>query len=281
MDRRVLGRGLDALIPQTQQEAQLRDKTSTIRLDQIKQSPFQPRQEFDNDKIHELANSIREKGVILPIVVRPRVGNFYELIAGERRFRAARLLGMEEIPAIVRHASDAELLEMSIIENVQREGLNPLEEARAYRRLAQEFGHSQDTIADKVGKDKSSISNLLRILNLPEEIQVMLQKDVISFGHAKALLAFPDPKTQMEYCKAIVEKGWSVRQVENASKPKKRSAKRHSMTGDPDTRELENKLREALGTKVRVIHSKKRGKIEIDYYSLDDLDRLIAKLTRP
>lgn len=279
MERKVLGRGLEALIPQD--AAPKEHKAATLRMDQIKVSPFQPRQEFDMDKIHELANSIREKGVIQPVLVRPRVGNFYELIAGERRFRAARLLGMEEIPAIVRQASDTELLEISIIENVQREELNPVEEARAYRRLAQEFGHTQDAIADKVGKDKSSVSNLLRVLNLPQEIQVFLSKNVISMGHAKALLAFPDSKTQLDYCKAIIEKGWSVRQVENASKPKKRAAKRYSISGDADIRELENRLREALGTKVRVLHSKKRGKIEIDYYSLDDLDRLITRLTRP
>jgi ParB family transcriptional regulator, chromosome partitioning protein len=278
MDRKVLGRGLDALIPQ---DTTPKEKVATLRLELIKASDFQPRQEFDNDRIHDLANSIREKGVIQPVLVRPRVGGYYELIAGERRFRAARLLGMEEIPAIVRHASDAEVLEISIIENVQREGLNAVEEARAYRRLAQEFGHTQDIIADKVGKDKSSVSNILRILNLPEEIQVFLSKNVISLGHAKALLAFPDHKTQLDFCKAIIEKGWSVRQAENASKPKKRAAKRNAISGDADIRDVENRLREALGTKVRVHHSKKRGKIEIEYYSLDDLDRLITRLTRP
>lgn len=282
MERRVLGRGLEALIPQMPQDLAAKgEKASTLRIDQIKISPLQPRQEFDPERINALANSIREKGVIQPVLVRPRVGNDYELIAGERRLRAAKQLGLEEIPAIVRRVSDAELLEISIIENVQREELNPLEEAKAYQRLAQEFGHTQDSIAEKIGKDKSSVSNLLRILNLPEEVQNFLSQNLITLGHAKALLAFPDQNLQLTYCKAIIEKGWSVRQIENASMPKKRSAKRYAISTDNDIRMLEDRLREALGTKVRVLHSKKRGKIEIDYYSLDDLDRLIARLTRP
>lgn len=278
MDRKVLGRGLEALIPQ---DVQAKERASTLRIDQIKISEFQPRQEFDPSKIDALANSIKEKGVIQPVLVRPRVGGDYELIAGERRLRAAKQLGLEEIPAIVRRVSDAELLEISIIENVQREELNPVEEAKAYRRLAQEFGHSQDLIAEKVGKDKSSVSNLLRILNLPDEVQNFLSQNLITLGHAKALLSFPDAKTQIDYCRAIVQKGWSVRQIESAAQPKKRAAKRYAISSDADIRELENRLREALGTKVRVLHSKKRGRIEIDYYSLEDLDRLIARLTRP
>ncbi|HTL70586.1 MAG TPA: ParB/RepB/Spo0J family partition protein [Candidatus Eisenbacteria bacterium] len=279
MERKVLGRGLDSLIPSTPQGSG--ERVQTLKLEEIQASRFQPRLSFSEEKIAELAQSIKEKGVIQPILVRA-VGGRYELIAGERRWRAAKRLGLAEIPAIVRRVHDADLLEMSIIENIQREELNPLEEAKAYRRLAQEFGFTQDAIADKVGKDKSSVSNLLRILNLPDEAQDYLGKNLISLGHAKALLSLNDPKQQMKFCLRIVQKGLSVRQVESLVIPK-RSAGRSAqkLARDREILDLEGRLQQHLGTKVRIQHGKKRGVIQIDYYSLEDLDRVLALLGLP
>ena len=279
MERKVLGRGLDALIPSNPDN--LREKVLMINISQIQASRFQPRLNFSPEKIDELAKSIKEKGIIQPVLVRLAGEDRYELIAGERRLRAAQKLGLTELPAIVRRVADADLLEMSIIENIQREELNSVEEAKAYRRLAQEFGLTQDTIADRVGKDKSSISNLLRLLNLPDMIQDYLSKNMISFGHAKALLSIHDEKRQILFCEEIIEKGLSVRQAElGFSHTPKRSAKRikNPVSTDADIRHLEEKLQHALGTKVRIHPGKKRGRIEIEYYSLEDLDRVLKLL---
>jgi ParB family transcriptional regulator, chromosome partitioning protein len=278
--RRSLGRGLDALIPTNTTLSNSQERVQMLKVAVVEASRFQPRLNFAFDKIEELANSIREKGIMQPVLVRA-IDNFrYELIAGERRLRAAKLLSMEEIPAIVRRVSDADLLEMSIIENIQREQLNPIDEAKAYRRLAQEFGFSQDTIAQRVGKDKSTISNLLRVLNLPEAILEYVSRNMISLGHAKALLAVTEPKRQMALCEEIIEKGLSVRQMELVAnkKPRLRSAK---INKDMDIKNLEDNLQKTLGTKVRVYHGKKRGKIEIEYYSLDDLDRVLQLMGVP
>ena len=279
MDKKVLGRGLEALIPVEDQS--IKERVQMLKISQLKASRFQPRLNFSEVKIAELARSIKEKGVIQPVIVRVSDGDSYELIAGERRLRAAKSLGLTEIPAIVRRVADADVLEMSIIENIQREELNAIEEAKAYRRLGMEFGLNQDTIAERVGKDKSSISNLLRILNLPEKIQDYISKNMISFGHAKALLAIADPKRQLSFCEKIIKNGLSVRQTEMASttrQGKTRSAARVSSGGSSDLKELQNQLQHKLGTKVRIHHGKKRGRIEIEYYSLDDLERVLKLL---
>ncbi len=279
MDRKVLGRGLEALIPQAPADSS-KEKVQSLKVEQIQTSRFQPRLTFSQEKIEELASSIKQQGVIQPILVRMVDTDRYELIAGERRFRAVKFLGLGEIPAIVRRVADADVMEMSIIENIQREELNALEEAKAYRRLAQEFGHSQDHIANRVGKDKTSISNLLRILNLPEKIQDYLSRNMITFGHAKALLAVHDEKRQSLLCEKIVKSGLSVRQTEqltgggNRARGKAAAGKER----DVEIRSLEERLQQALGTKVRIQHGKKRGKIEIEYYSLDDLDRVLRLL---
>lgn len=276
MDRKVLGRGLDALIPAVDNSS--KEKVQMLKIDQVHASKFQPRLHFAEEKIEELANSIREKGVIQPILVRASGTDRYELIAGERRLRAVRSLGQAEIPAIIRRVADADLLELSIIENVQREELNAIEEAKAYQRLAQEFGYSQDNIAAKVGKDKSSISNLLRLLNLPQKVQDFLSENLISFGHARALIPIQDEKKQILFCQKIVEKGLSVRQVESLINPRLKTRSGRARTQDRDIRALEEKLQYVLGTKVQIQHGKKRGKIEIEYYSLDDLDRVLKLL---
>ncbi len=280
MERKVLGRGLEALIPADSQG--IRERVQMLKVSQVHASRLQPRLNFSQEKNQELANSIREKGVIQPVLVRAAGDDQYELIAGERRLRAVKHLGLTEIPAIVRRVADADLLEMSIIENIQREELNAVEEAKAYRRLAQEFGLTQDTIANRVGKDKSSISNLLRILNLPEKIQEYLSKDFITFGHAKAILSLGDAKRQITFCEQIIERSLSVRQAEVAAgqrlNPKRKAARASAVTADSNIRDLEEKLQHALGTRVRLHHGKKRGKIEIEYYSLEDLDRVLALL---
>lgn len=275
--RKALGRGLEALIP-TQDQGQ-REQVQSLSVAQIVPSRFQPRLNFSEAKIRELAQSIKEKGVIQPVLVRSIGGGQYELIAGERRLRALKSLGLAQVPAIVRRVSDADLLETSIIENIQREELNPVEEAKAYRRLAQEFGQTQDQIAKAVGKDNTSISNLLRILNLPEKILDYLSKDFLSLGHAKAILAFPDARHQLSLAERIVKKGLSVRQAEQAGqarRPAGRDAKR--LNQDSAIRSLEDRLQRHLGTKVRIRHGRKRGIIEIEYFSLEDLDRLTRLL---
>ncbi len=278
MERKVLGRGLEALIPQT--PADSKEKVQLLKTEQIHTSRFQPRLTFSQAKIEELAHSIREQGVIQPVLVRMIDTDRYELIAGERRLRAVKHLGHTEIPAIVRRVADADVLEMSLIENIQREELNPLEEAKAYRRLAQEFGHTQDHIANRVGKDKTSVSNLLRLLNLPDKIQEFLSNNLISFGHAKALLSLHDEKRQTKICERIVKMGLSVRQVEQLTGQGRRAKAKADGRKEQDVelRSLEEKLQHALGTKVRIHHGKKRGKIEIEYYSLDDLDRVLRLL---
>ena len=275
MERKVLGRGLEALIPIDSRVSH--ERVQMLKISQIQASRFQPRLNFSPEKIDELANSIKEKGVIQPILVRTIDADHYELIAGERRLRAAKKLGFTELPAIIRRVADADLLELSIIENIQREELNVLEEAKAYQRLGQEFGLAQETIAERVGKDKSSISNLLRILNLPSIIHDYISKNMITFGHAKALLSIHDEKRQIRFCKEIVQKGLSVRQAELGASS--RSAYRikgtKSEAKDMHIKNLEDQLQHALGTKVRIFPGKKRGKIEIEYYSLEDLDRVL------
>lgn len=276
MERKVLGRGLDALIPQDTQG--FKERVQNLKVSQISPSRFQPRLNFSEEKISELAKSIQEKGVIQPILVRSTADDKFELIAGERRLRAVKHLGLEEIPAIVRRIADADLLETAIIENIQREELNPLEEAKAYRRLAEEFGFTQDSIAKRVGKDKASVSNLLRILNLPKEVQEHLSNNLITFGHARALLSLLEPKRQMAFCDAIIKRGLSVRQTEFMVSPKVKSRTKKTIDKNTDIKNLELKLEHALGTRVRVKHGKKRGKIEIEYYSLEDLDRVLKLL---
>lgn len=278
MDRKVLGRGLEALIPQVPEDS--KEKVQSLKVEQIRTSRFQPRLTFSEEKSQELARSIQEQGVIQPVLVRKVDTDRYEIIAGERRLRAVKLLGLTEIPAIVRRVADADVLEMSIIENIQREELNALEEAKAYRRLAQEFGHTQDRIASRVGKDKTSVSNLLRILNLPEEIQDYISSNMITFGHAKALLSLHDEKRQLLLCDKIIKKGLSVRQVEQLTGGGRRvrSKAGGQKEQDVEIRSIQDRLQQTLGTKVRIHHGKKRGRIEIEYYSLDDLNRVLSLL---
>lgn len=276
MERNVLGKGLSALIPDSGQN---KDRIQTIPLDQVRPSSFQPRKKFSEESLKELAESIREKGVIQPVIVRQTESGF-ELIAGERRFRAVKLLGLPEIPAIIRKVADGDLLEIALIENIQREELNKIEEARAYERLTTEFGLTHEMISKRVGKDRATISNMLRLLELPEKIQRFLEENTITMGHARGLLGLGDPKRQLKLCEDIVKKGLSVRQIENKVRQDGGVKKifRARPSKNPEVRNYEETLQHRLGTRVRILQGKKRGKIVIDFYSVEDLNRVLTLL---
>ena len=291
MAKKGLGRGLDALIPITNltdisglpsgASATTGSQILFLKINEITANRYQPRREFSEEKLAELVASIREKGVIQPILVH-RLDGKYELIAGERRWRAATELGLAEIPAIVKEVSDIELLELSLIENIQREDLNPVEEAMAYRQLINEFNFRQEDIALKVGKDRSSISNCLRLLKLPSEIQAALQNGAMAMGHARALLALPSPKLMQQLAKRIINDGLSVRETEKLVKELAGFGKKNQATpkaAGPVTNAhlvaLEDELKDIFSTKVVIRKSGKRKRIEFEYYTDDDLERLL------
>jgi ParB family transcriptional regulator, chromosome partitioning protein len=288
MTRKVLGRGLGALIPSRTPDhppppASAAHQTGLLQLDlgKIIPNPHQPRKEFAADKLGELAASITARGLIQPVIVRPLGDGRYELIAGERRWRAAGQAGLTRIPAVVRHAESAEALELALIENIQRQDLNPIETAQAYRHLAETFDLSHEEIAAKVGKDRSSITNLLRLLNLPEEIQKDLAAGTLSMGHARALLGIPDLAGQLAARAAVLAKGLSVRETELLAKRLGRPKKDPTGTTvkkDIYINELENSIRSALSTKVTIRHRGKSGIIELHYFSVEELDRLVNHL---
>ncbi len=284
----VLGRGLASLIPRQQSEgAPLRADDGTtheiiasIDLDRIEGNPYQPRAEFDPVALDELMRSIQEKGVIQPITVR-RTARGYQLISGERRVRAARLAGIKQIPAyIIRVRSDEEMLELALIENLQREHLNPIEIAISYKRLIDECDYTQEEVAQKTSKDRSTVTNFLRLLKLPEPIQQAVRKGEISSGHARAILAIEDPAMQVDVCGRIIQRGLSVRDVERLVRAKTKTRRRHAAGPaggvTPSVSSIEEKLRQLLGTKVQVRRQRDgRGEIVIEYYSNDDLDRIL------
>lgn len=258
-----------------------REKVQTIAVEKIRASAFQPRKHFRRERLDELAESIRERGVIQPVLVRPS-GDDYELIAGERRFRAVEILGLREIPAIVRHVEDGDVLEISLIENIQREELNKMEEARAYERLSREFGLTHEIIAKRVSKDRTTISNTLRLLELPAKIQRFLEENTIAMGHARSLLSIDNEKKQMKLCERIVGRDLSVRQVEQLVK-KETSSRRIFRTNekkDVHVLSMEEALQHRLGTRVRILQGKKRGKIVIDFFSAEDLNRMLGMLLK-
>ena len=274
MNKKALGRGLGALIEEGQKSE--RDYIDYVDLNRIKPNRYQPREEFNKEKLDELISSIKEKGVVQPILVR-QSGDGYELIAGERRLRAARSLGYSQIPVVVKDVDDINAIELSLIENIQREELNPIEEARAYQKLMDGFNFTQETIGRAVGKDRATIANSLRLLSLPKKIQELLSKNLLSVGHAKVLLSVEDTGEQIMLGKRALDKGLSVRSLENIVR-RKRGLKRRPIAVDNDIRLLEDKMRERLGTKVKIMHKKKRGVIHIEYYSNEDLDRILRIL---
>jgi ParB family chromosome partitioning protein len=276
MARQALGRGLEALIPLAKGEPGIAE----IPLAEIRPSPFQPRKRFDDKKLGELAASIRARGILSPVIVRQIPGG-YELVAGERRLRAAERAGLERIPAVVREISNAEMLEVALIENVQREDLNPIEEAEVYRRLIEEFGLTQDEMAARVGKDRASVANTLRLLKLPHPIREDLIGGAISAGHGRALLGLEGRELQLKAREAVIRRGLSVRATEllvrrlnSGPAAQDRTIRRKA----PGLAQAEEQLRRALATKVRIIRQGQRGRIEVEFYSEDDLDRLVRKI---
>ena len=287
MEKKVLGKGLAALIPEDIMAApgiKLESRPGAeeiirIKTAQVKPSPYQPRTEFNKERQDELIASIKEKGFLQPIIVR-RVEGGYELIAGERRLRAARALHLEEIPAVIKNVKNEDVLVISIMENIQREELNAIEEAQAFNKLINDFNFTQDTVAQSVGKDHSTVSNYLRLLKLPKEIQKSIGSGEITMGHARALLALDDLSAQMKMYNDILSGNLSVRVVENLIKAQtksKKPARKISGAGkkDPYVAALEEELQHCLGTKVRVMPQQKRGKIVIEYYSNQDLERIV------
>lgn len=276
MENRALGKGLSALIPEKILE-ESKDSVSYVDLNLIEYNSLQPRKNYDEAKINELKESIKEKGVLQPIIVRKKASG-YEVVAGERRLRAAKALNLSEIPVIVKNVSDEESLVLALVENIQREELNAIEEAQAFKKLIDNFGLSQENIAKSLGKDSSTISNLLRLLRLPLDIQKGIMDGIVSMGHARALIGIEDSSKQKEFYNKIVQKGLSVREVENLTKnylsPKSKKIKAPS-SGAHEIAALEEDLQKLLGTKVRISAKRKRGKIIIEYYSLDDLDRVL------
>ena len=278
MERRALGKGLGALIPEkVLDNTAHKEEIIYVQSGQIKPNPFQPREDFNQQSIEELAQSIKEKGVIQPLLVRRR-GDNYELIAGERRLRAANSLGLKEIPIIVRDVTDQDSLELALIENIQREGLNPIEEAHAYQHLIDKFKVTQEKISEVLGKARVTITNTLRLLKLPHEIQEEMKKGRISFAHGRALLEIEDANHQRSLAQEIIAKGLSVRELESLIKTRRpKSLKRKIGQGqrEPIVAVLEEQLQHALATKVRINKRKKRGHINIEFYSQEDLERIV------
>lgn len=276
--RPALGRGLSALIPDAPAPA-TQDRGLDVDTDLLRPNRFQPRTAMDEDRIEELARSIRSNGVIQPIIVRRAADQGYEIIAGERRWRAAQRAGLLKVPVVVRDIPDERMLAAALIENVQREDLNPIEEAHAYRRLADEFHLTQDQIAEAVGKDRSSVANYLRLLKLPQEIRANVGSGALSMGHARALLGLPDEAAQLRVGREVVAKNLSVRETETIVKKTAQPAvEKEEPQKDVHTRAAEEKLRFALGTQARITRKGKGGRIEIDFTSEDELQRIYEYL---
>ena len=284
--KRGLGRGLSALIPRApdpQEDKQAAPSSLEVAVDRITPSPFQPRRSFDEGKIEELAASIRNQGIIQPLVVRPR-GDDYELIAGERRWRAAIKAGLGRVPVVVRSANDHEALQLALVENLQREDLNPIEEAAGYRRLQEEFQWSQEEMAEKVGKSRPAIANSLRLLALPAEVQRELSAGNLPAGQARALLGLHTEPLILSACREVIAKGLSTRETEKMVRQLIVGRKRRHAVPliDPDLKSLVEELQRSLGTRVRLLPKARsaKGKIEIEYYTVADLARIIQTITK-
>ena len=246
-----------------------------LRLDQIKPGRYQPRERITEASLEELKTSIKQHGVIEPVIVRPVAHGIYELVAGERRWRAAQAIGLQEIPAIIKPLDDQKTLEISLVENLQRENLNPVEEAKGYQRLMGEFHYTQEQLAETVGKERSTIANSLRLLKLSQPALQALREGRISAGHAKVLLGIEPDVKQVAVCEQAIAGGWSVRQLEQAAVEWKPRAPKQRREPDPQIKTIENGLRRVFGTKVSVLHRTKGGRVVIEYYSAEDLTRIL------
>src|SRR5687767_9455302 len=284
MTRKVLGRGLGALLS-AEGTATATEDAGEIPIDLIDPSPLQPRSVFDDAKLDELARSINANGVVQPLLLRRR-GDRFELIAGERRWRAAQLAGLSKVPAVVRNVSDDKVLELALIENIQREDLNPIEEARAYKKLIETIGLTQEVVAERVGRDRSYVTNYLRLLRLPQDIQELVQVGRLSTGHGRTLLGVEDVDLQRRLARRILEQDLSVRATERlvrdsaVERPARKTKSAAVEPNDANLRAAETKLRRQFGTQVRIVQSRDstKGKIEIEFYDPADLDRLYTLL---
>lgn len=274
--KRGLGKGLGALIPDADLLARTSDQFFYCGIEEIIPNPYQPRQNVRDKAFEDLVESVRERGILQPLLVRSTEDG-YQLIAGERRWRAAQLAGLQRVPVIVKESAEPESFELALIENIQRKDLNSIEEGEAYRRLQQEFGLSQEDIAKKIGKDRSTVANLIRLLKLPEKIRNDLVDDVLSMGHARALLALPDSAVQLQARNTIVKRNLSVRETEQLVQTLLKKKKKPKTTSQLDShmRAMLDRLIRHFGTKVNINRRGKRGKVEIEFYSDDDLQRIL------
>ena len=280
MTRKPLGRGLGALL--SAEDRGSGEEPNEIAIDSLEPSSMQPRTRFDEARLEELAKSIRANGVVQPLLVR-RKGSTYELIAGERRWRAAQLAGLTHVPVVVRNVPDDKVLELALIENIQREDLNPIEEAQAYKKLIDSIGLTQESLAERVGRDRSYITNYLRLLRLPQDVQRLIEEGKLSTGHARTLLGTSDTDTQRRIARRIIERGLSVRETERMVRELDRPSKPRvakTKDNDPNVRAAETKLRRHLGTQVRITQNQNAlsGRIEIEFYNPADLERLFRLL---
>lgn len=281
MTRKALGRGLSALLADSLSQG---DELLEVDIDLIEPNPDQPRFHFNEEKLNELAQSIKANGLVQPILLRRVSSGRYQIVAGERRWRAAQRAGLHKVNAVVRSIPDAKLLELALIENIQRQELNPIEEAQAYQRLIQNLGLTQDEVAQRVGKDRSSIANYLRLLKLPAKIQKMLEEDLLSMGHARALLGLDSENEQLKLAEEIVARKLSVRDTEQAVKRAAANASiRENSTpnqNDANIRAAELKMKRHLGTQVKIHLIQNGGKIEIEFSSMSELDRIYSVIMR-
>ena len=281
MSRKALGKGLEALIPDHRRDAGEGDgRVIEVIVDEIAANPYQPRSRVNETSLEDLRQSISEKGVLQPVIVRRKSGRF-ELVAGERRLRAAKLANLKAIPAIVKPVSDSEALEIALVENLQREDLNPIDEARGYKELINRFELTQEQLATKLGRDRSTIANMLRLLNLPKQVRSGLEEGKITMGHARALLGLEDPKQIEGVYRTILHRGLSVRQVEALIRRRLKAKNRRTRTApavDTELGRIEEDLMRKLGTRVRVISHGGHGRIEIEFYSNDDLTRILETI---
>lgn len=311
MEKKALGRGLSALISSGRSVEQVLRKEVSLEpkhtdadafvslppdregaqenvfyvpLAHLVPNQFQPRTIFDEDQLKELAASIKEKGVLAPILVRHASADRYEIIAGERRLRAAQFLKLERVPVVVRDVEDREALVLSIVENIQRQELNPMEEARAFQRLQKEFSLTQEEVSRAVSKDRSTVANILRLLNLPQEVQKAISSGRLSLGHGKALLGLENVAQQIKLTQLVLSNSLSVRELENYISSNRlaeaRQKRRVLKDKDPYVSDLEKQLQHALGTKVKIFVGKKRGRIQIEYYSTEDRERILKSLLK-
>lgn len=277
-ERKALGKGLGALIPDIEGDFERKEGGFYCNLNEIQLNPYQPRSIFDREKIEELTHSIKEKGVIQPLLVR-KVKGGYQLIAGERRLRAAKKAGLDKVPIIVKEIPEAEVLEYSLIENLQRENLNPIEEAEAYKKLMKDFSYTQQKVAQVLGKNRTTVANQLRLLKLPEMVKKSLAQNEITMGHARSLLSLNELQKQKEAFRIVVRKGLSVRETEKLVKRLSQEKKKK----EPEKRlihleYIRNDLRQWLGTQVKIIKRGKKGRIIIEFYSSEELERIIERI---